>query len=117
MKKSIRQYLAQIFLLVPMALLTSCRVGVMTHTRTLSDQGYIEIICTDSHNPVSVFVDKDTTFEAKVTNEHKRNVKGQKYTVAPGKRHLVVKDEDGKVLYDRTVMIYAQQSKIIRINK
>lgn len=117
MKKSIRQFLVLLLLLVPVSLLTGCRVGVMTHTTTLSDQGYIEIICTDSHDPVTVFVDKDTTFEAKVTNEHKRNVKGQKYTVAPGKRHLVVKDENGKVLYDRTVMIYAQQSKIIRINK
>ncbi|HXK75658.1 MAG TPA: hypothetical protein PLK40_04220 [Bacteroidaceae bacterium] len=117
MKKTFRQYIALLLLLVPMSLLTGCRVGVMTHTSGMNDQGYIEVVCTNAHKPVIVFIDQNTRFEAKVTKETKRNVKGNKYTVAPGKRHLVVQDDKGQVLYDRTVMIYAQQSKIIRINK
>ncbi len=57
----------------------------------------------------------DTQFEAKAVKAKKAHRKGIVYSVAPGNRHLVVKNNKGEVLYDKKIFLSAQETKQIQL--
>lgn len=57
----------------------------------------------------------DTQFEAKAVKAKKANRKGTVYSVAPGSRHLIVKDNHGEVLYDKMIFLSTQETKQIQL--
>ena len=63
---------------------------------------------------VSVQLD-DTRFDAQPVVQKKANRRGTQYTVTPGRRKLTVKDQQGKVLYTKEVMLSAQETKQIML--
>ncbi len=57
----------------------------------------------------------DTQFEAKAVKANKAHRKGTIYSVTPGTRHLVVKNENGDVLYDKVIFLSNQETKQIQL--
>lgn len=92
-------------------LFISCKVGTVATSGGKADIGYIELVSPTKSSNVKVTVD-DTSFNGKVTKEKRTSIKGTAYAVAPGKRHITI-ERNGKVLYDKLIMISAQETKKI----
>lgn len=77
----------------------------------MQDVSYIEFVSPTKSRVVNVMVD-ETSFSAKVTKQKRTRIKGTSYAIAPGKRHIVVKD--GKnILFDKMIMVSTQETKTI----
>ena len=109
-----KKFIYTILLLVPMMFM-GC--GVTSQSTGLTDQGYLEFVCSTKHNPVTVKLDNKVTFEAKVKRIRKQSVKGEKYAISTGKHTIEVFDETGKLLYSRVVFIATQNTRTILIQK
>ncbi len=57
----------------------------------------------------------DTQFEAKAVKAKKAHRKGTVYSVTPGSRHLIVKDDRGETLYDKIIFLSTQETKLIQL--
>lgn len=111
MKKNILIGLAVLFTL----LLSGCKANYPVAQQTgKEDVAYLLFVSQKNNlkDPLSVQVD-NTTFEAKAVKAKKANRRGDAYTVATGRRKLTVKDQAGNVLYNKEVMLSAQETKQI----
>lgn len=93
------------------ALFVSCKVGTVATSGGKADIGFIELVSPSRSGNVKVTVD-DTSFTGKITKEKRTSIKGTTYAVAPGKRHITIA-KNGKVLYDKFIMVSAQETKKI----
>lgn len=109
-----KKFLYTILLLVPI-MFVGC--GVTAQSSGLTDQGYLEFVCSTKHSPVTVKLDNKTTFEAKVKKVPKQSVRGDKYAISTGKHTVKVFNETGELLYNRVVLIATQETKTILIPK
>lgn len=93
--------------------MTSCKVGTVAYSGGKEDLAYLEFVSQKKMPAVDVDVD-GTTFSAVVTKQKRTRIKGTVYAIAPGKRHVTV-SKGGEVVYDRTIMLSTQETKIIEI--
>lgn len=63
---------------------------------------------------VTVTMDGKTTFRAKVLKAKKPNRRGRKYAATTGRRHISVQ-QGRKVLYEKEIMLSAQETHIITL--
>jgi len=102
-------------LIILCTLLSSCKVGRYTEEKGLSDQAYLLFVSNEKYDDaVQVTIDENATFNAIVLKEKKMTVKGNKYAIATGRRHLKVTFKD-KVLYDKEIFVSTQETKKIQL--
>lgn len=95
---------------------TSCKTGVVASQHGLDDVAYIALASSSTYanKVVTVVVDNDTRFDAKVTkakqNQEKR--KGDLYGIKTGKRHVQVYYK-GQVVFEKDIFVTSQQTKEI----
>jgi hypothetical protein len=101
--------------IIPLVLF-GCRVGRTTESRGYENESYLQFVQGQQKYPegVEVFVDDLPSYKAKVNNVNDRVVKGDVYTIKSGTRHLKVV-YNGKVLYDKKVVLSSQQTRQIQL--
>ena len=92
--------------------LCSCKVGNVSQTSGMQDQGFLLFVSNSSYDKVNVQVDNTTQFEAEVVKTKKSNFKGNRYAISTGKRHVVVSYKDN-VVYNQTIFVSTQETKKI----
>lgn len=108
------KYIITLFVCL-MGLMAGCKVGNVASSQGLSDQAYIYLESVNKYpGYVQVSLDKNTTFDAKVYQPKKHQVKGETYAVATGKRHVTVSYQ-GKVVFERTLMLSTQETNKITL--
>lgn len=93
---------------------TSCKLGVYSHSGGKSDQAYLLFVSSDiySGETVQVTIDGKTKFDAKVVKDKRSKVYGELYAIATGSRKIKV-EKDGKVLYEKEIFASTQETKKI----
>lgn len=102
-------------LLIPV-LLAGCSVGRTTEARGLENEAYLQFSKgQESYSGgVTVYVDDNEPFVAKVDVINSRKVKGNVYVIKTGKRHLKVVHK-GKVLLEQDVFLSSQETRVIKL--
>jgi hypothetical protein len=106
-----------IFVVIAACMVTACSVGNVSKSGGLDNQGYLQFVrggSTSYSGGVTVIIDDNPAFTAKVDNIKKLRVKGNTYVVNPGTRHLKVVYQ-GKTLYEKNVIIATQETKQINL--
>jgi hypothetical protein len=96
---------------------TACSVGNVSKSGGLDNQGYLQFVQggdTSYSDGVTVTIDDNPAFTAKVDKIKKRSVKGNTYAIKTGTRHLKV-EYKGKVLYEKNIIIATQETKQINL--
>ncbi|MBO6012703.1 MAG: hypothetical protein J6P82_04205 [Bacteroidales bacterium] len=104
------------FLLALLATLAfvSCGSLPVSQQSGADDVAYLLFVSPDQYKGENVSVQLDgTTFQAEVVSEKKAHRKGTAYRVAPGTRSLTVKDNQGKILYQKQIFLSTQETKKI----
>lgn len=94
-------------------LLASCKVGVVTQSQGLSDQGFLLLVSTNNKQVVDVTIDGETSFEAMVNKEKRGKIHNTSYALNTGKRRVTITSKQGETLFDKYVIINTQQTKKI----
>ena len=95
--------------------LTACKVGVVSTSGGKDSQSYLQFVQGGNQsykNGVAVYVDNNPVFTAKVDKVKKNSIKGNRYVINPGTRHIKVVD-NGKTLYEKNVIVSSQETKKI----
>lgn len=95
--------------------ITSCRVNAPVAQQSgKEDQAYLLFVSPDTYaqKEVTVCLDNNTPFTAKVVKQKKSNRKGTQYAVHTGTRNLKVTYE-GKVIYQKKIFVSTQEVKSI----
>jgi hypothetical protein len=106
-----------IFIVIAACMVAACSVGNVSKSGGLDNQGYLQFIQggnTSYSGGVTVTIDDNPAFTAKVDKTKKLRVKGNTYVVNPGTRHLKVVYQ-GKTLYEKNVIIATQETKQINL--
>ena len=103
----------KLFIVICCALLASCKVGIVTQSQGLSDQGFLLLVSTNNKQVVDVAIDGETLFEAMVNKEKRGKIHNTSYAVNTGKRRVTITSKQGETLFDKYVIISAQQTKKI----
>ena len=98
-------------------LLASCRANMpVSQQGGKDDVGYL--LFTSASNQknfdVEVTLDNAKTFTATTVKARKANRRGTQYSVSTGRHDITVK-KDGKVLYQKAIMMSAQEVKQIQL--
>ncbi|MCT4599326.1 MAG: hypothetical protein N4A32_00295 [Marinifilaceae bacterium] len=104
-----------ILLVFTAVLLSSCKVGVMSESYGLEDNGFIQVVSDTKKEFVVLVIDDTKRFEVKVDKLRKMKVRGKKYTISTGKHNIKVYNQAGKLLYNKMVFISTQQSHVIKL--
>lgn len=104
---------AKLLVAICCTLLASCKVGVVTQSQGLSDQGYLLLVTSEKKQIVDVTIDDGTPFEATVNKEKRGKIHNTSYALNTGKRHIVITSKQGEKLFEKYVIINAQQTKKI----
>lgn len=99
-------------------LLVGCKISAPVAQETgKADVAYILVV--RNHKADSkVYVtltNPDVSFEARTVKGKKSNRKGYQYQVGTGTRGIIVKDAEGKVLYQSKIFLQGQEVKEIDI--
>ncbi|MDR3188808.1 MAG: hypothetical protein LBT94_06450 [Prevotellaceae bacterium] len=95
----------------------ACSVGHRSHSGGLDNQAYLQFIQGGSvaySEGVTVTVDDNPPFTAKVDKLERLRVKGNTYAVNTGTRHLKV-EYKGATLYEKNIFIATQETKQINL--
>jgi hypothetical protein len=95
----------------------ACSVGNVSQSGGMDNQGYLRFVQggnTAYGGGVTVTVDDNPPFTAKVDKIKKLRVKGNTYAVKTGARRLKV-EYKGKTLYEKSVIIATQETKQINL--
>ena len=93
----------------------SCKVGVTSKSGGMDNQSYLQFVQGGNHsygNGVTVYVDDNPAFTAKVDVMKRNSIKGNTYVVNPGTRHIKVVD-NGKTVYEKKIVVSTQETKKI----
>ncbi|MDR1343007.1 MAG: hypothetical protein LBK18_07130 [Prevotellaceae bacterium] len=108
----------KIILIVATAcMVAACSVGNVSRSGGLDNQGYLQFVqggSTSYSEGVTVMVDDNPAFTAKVDQIKKLRVKGNTYAVKSGTRHLKVVYK-GETLYEKKVIIATQETKQVNL--
>ena len=97
-------------------MLSGCYVTNTSHSAGQADEGYLLLVSgSDYSHPVSVTVDDNLKFSAKVIHTSKTSVKGDIYAIPTGSHHIVVTNSKGEVICDRTVFVSTQETKKVKL--
>ena len=98
-------------------ILTGCRSSYPVAQQTgQEDIAYLLFVSQKEYAKKKLTIKIDETqFEAKAIKASKSKRKGTIYSIAPGSRHLIVQNEEGDVLYDKTIFISSQETKQIQL--
>lgn len=94
---------------------TSCKVGVVSKSGGMDNQSYLQFVQGGGQtykNGITVYVDDNPAFTAKVDVPKRNSIKGNTYAVSPGTRHVKVV-EQGKTVYEKTIVVSTQETKKI----
>lgn len=103
----------KILIAICCTLLASCKVGIVTQSQGLSDQGYLLLVSSNNKQVVDVCIDGNTSFEAMVNKEKRGKIHNTTYALNTGKKHVVITSKQGQTLFDQYVIINTQQTKKI----
>ena len=103
----------KLFIVFCCALLASCKVGIVTQSQGLSDQGFLLLVSTNNKQVVDVAIDGKTSFEAMVNKEKRGKIHNTSYAVNTGKRRVTITTKQGETLFDKYVIISTQQTQKI----
>ena len=103
----------KLFIAICCALLTSCKVGIVTQSQGLSDQGFLLLVSANNKQVVDVMIDGETSFEAMVNKEKRGKIHKTTYALDTGKRRVTITSKQGETLFDKYVIINTQQTKKI----
>lgn len=98
-------------------MLSACSVGRTTESRGLENEAYLQFVrgMDDKYRDgVSVFVDDNAPFKAKVNKIKATTVKGDTYALKSGKRHIKVIYEE-RVVYEKDVVLSTQETRRIEL--
>lgn len=96
-------------------LIVGCKAAVYTSHSGHEDISYLQLVSsTISGKTVSVSLDGDTEFQAKVNKEKKAYAKPDLYTIKPGKRRVTV-EFNNRILFDQDIFVSQQSTKVIRL--
>ncbi len=104
-------------LILVTCLFTSCRVNYPVAQQSGKDDvAFLLFASPDEYvgKTVKVTLDGKTTFEADVIKMKKAHTKGTQYSVSTGSKSIKV-ESDGKVLYQKVLMLSAQETKLITL--
>ncbi|MBQ0058088.1 MAG: hypothetical protein KBT20_10575 [Bacteroidales bacterium] len=95
---------------------TGC-ASLPTEQRTGKDDvASLQFVTQGKYTHQKVYVDLDgTTFEANPVKAKKARLKGKLYSVATGKRKIVVKDSKGNTIFNKYIMLYSQETQQITL--
>jgi len=96
---------------------TACKVGVVSKSGGIDNQSYLQFVQGGSQSykdGITVHVDDNQPFTAKVNKLKKLSIKGDTYIINPGVRHLKVV-YNGQTLYEKDVVISIQETKQISL--
>jgi|GEM_PF-6609448 len=105
----------RLFIAICCTLLASCKVGVVTQSHGLSDQGYLLLVTSEKKQVVELSIDGGTPFEVTVNKEKRGKIHNTSYALNTGKRHIVITSKQGEKLFDRYVIINTEQTKKIAL--
>ena len=94
---------------------SACKVGVVSKSGGMDNQSYLQFVQGGSQSykdGVTVYVDDNPAFTAKVDVPKKNRIKGNSYVINPGTRHIKVVG-NGKTVYEKKVVIGNQETKKI----
>ena len=94
---------------------SACKVGVVSKSGGMDNQSYLQFVQGGSQsykNGVTVYVDNNPAFTAKVDKIKKNRIKGNSYVINPGTRHIKVANK-GQTLYEKNVVVGTQETKKI----
>jgi major membrane immunogen (membrane-anchored lipoprotein) len=106
-----------ILFVVTALMVTACSVGNVSRSGGMDNQGYLQFVQdgdTSYSGGVTVTIDDNPAFTAKVDKIKKLGIKGNTYEVKTGTRHLKV-EYKGKVLYEKNIIIATQETKQINL--
>jgi hypothetical protein len=106
-----------LFIAITAFIFIACSVGNISKSGGMDNQGYLQFIQSGSaayKDGVTVVIDDNPAFTAKVDEDKKFQVKGNTYVVKPGTRHIKVSYQ-GKILYEKNVIIAMQETKQINL--
>ena len=93
----------------------ACKVGVVSKSGGMDSQSYLQFVQGGNQsykNGVTVYVDDNPAFPAKVDKTKRNSIKGNSYVINPGTRHIKVVD-NGKTVYEKNVVVATQETKKI----
>lgn len=109
---------AKLFLFIfSVAMLTACSVGRTTESRGLENEAYLQFTkgTTNTYDDgVYVYIDDNKPFKAKVNKVKATTVKGDRYVIKSGKRHLKVVYKD-KTIFEKDIITSSQETKRIEL--
>lgn len=103
----------KLFIAICCVLLASCKVGIVTQSQGLTDQGFLLLVSTNSKQVVDVVIDGGPSFEALVNKEKRGKIHNTSYALNTGKRRVTITSKQGETLFDKYVIINTQQTKKI----
>ncbi len=106
-----------LFLFFSIAVLTACSVGRTTESRGLENEAFLMFTrgSTNSYaDGVYVYVDNNEPFKAKVNKIKPMKVKGDRYVIKSGKRHVKVVHKN-RVIYDKDILTSSRETRRIEL--
>lgn len=100
--------------IIGMLLLLSACTGSKSLSRGLENEAFIELIGNDNvyGNGVTVSIDDEITFNARVNKDSKPATKGEVYAISPG-RHVISVLHNGREIYRKQIFVSPQETKRI----
>lgn len=93
--------------------LAGCAKYPVSQSTGKEDMAYLLFVTgSGNDNDVTVTLDGEKVFTAKVVKQKNANRKGTSYGVATGRRKVKVQ-RDGKTLYDKEIFVSSQETKQI----
>jgi len=118
MKKNLlKKMLLLATVIVSIAILPGCKGKYPVAQQTGKDDvAFLLFASPDQYHgkTVTVTLDGKTKFEATVVKEKKAHTHGTQYEVSTGPKDIKV-EADGKVLYQKKLMLSAQETKLITL--
>ena len=112
-----KKYIMMLLASVVIVLMASCRAHYpVAQQGGKKDIGYLLFVSSgnNSNSEIEVTLDNGTVFTAKTVKSKKANRRGTQYSVSTGRHHITVKKE-GKVLYQKNIMMSPQEVKQIQL--
>jgi len=104
-----------IIMIVFLGLISACSVGVVSQSSGKENIGYLQFVQGSNlsyKKGVTVYIDDNPPFTAKVEKEKRIKIKSTNYTITPGQRNIKVV-ENNRILYEKELYIVTQETKRI----
>lgn len=103
-------------LVIGVFLISTACTGIKSTTKGLENESYLEIVANpnDYSGGVTVLLDNDTSFNAKVGKPNKKRPKDEIYAIPTGK-HKISISYDGQIIYSKQIFVSAQETKQITL--